>query len=181
MDSQINIFLDLEIDPDINKDNEEIYNDFIGEIERNVFLRIGRSLISNEEIECDDYSILPYIKTYEDSSNDYLEKLDRKILAFENKKVKLSDQINTLSLENKQLSDNIKLLETEMNFNENIFVKLLQINKIKKKLANLQNILDGKRDKYNTIFNIISKLHEEILKIDDYIKNINSYKQRIEI
>jgi len=180
MDSQINIFLDLEMDPDINKDNEEIYNDFMGEIERNVFLRIGRSLISNEEIDHDDYSILPYIKTYEDSSNDYLEKLDRKILTFENKKAKLSDQINTLSLENKQLSDNIKLLETKMN-SENIFVKLLQINKIKKKRANFQNILDGEREKYNTIFNIISKLHEEILKIDDYIKNINSYKQRIEI
>lgn len=175
MDLQLNLDIDTEM---IDKENEIIYNDFQSQNERIVFLRIGQSLINKEDM--DENFTFDYIKTYEENKNEFIIKLDAKINAFSNVKSNIINNINSLTLENKLISDNIKLFESKINdeTNKNIFIQFLQINKIKKEY--LQNQLDKEHEIYNLNFNKISEMHEELLKLNYCLKSTNHYKSILE-
>ena len=183
MDLQLNLDIDTEmIDTEmvdtemVDKENEIIYNDFQSENQRIAFLRIGQSLIVKEDM--DENFTFDYIKTYEENKNEFITKLDAKINAFSNAKDNILKNINTLTLENKLISDNIKLFESKINdeTNKNIFIQFLQINQIKKKKEYLQNQLDNEHEIYKLNFNKISEMHEELLKLNYCFKSTNHYK-----
>lgn len=177
MDLQLNLDIDTEM---VDKENEIMYNDFQSENQRIAFLRIGQSLITKEDMD-EDFTF-DYIKTYEENKNEFIAKLDAKIDAFSNLKSNTINNINSLTLENKLLSDNIKLFESKINdeTNKNIFIHFLQINKIKKKKECLQNQLDKEREMYNLNFIKISEMHEELLKLNYCLKSTNNYKTLLE-
>jgi hypothetical protein len=68
--------------------------------------------------------------------------------------------------------DNIKLYEQQL-YCKNIFTMI----KIYSKREYLQMQLDNDKTKYITTFGIITKLHEDILEIDEQIKNTKLLKQ----
>ena len=169
---------DGELKDDVLKDDElkddelndeQIYNDFISEVQRNVFLRIGQTLITEFEPKSNIY-----IKTYEESKFEYLAKIDNKLDALFYKQEKISEQINVLTLENKNTLDNITVYEEQLHC-KNIFTIL----KIYSKREYLQLQLDNDKTKYIATFGIIIKLHEDILEIDEQIKNIKLLKHQI--
>ena len=154
-------------DDELNDD--ELYNDFISEVQRNVFLRVGQTLITEFEPKSNIH-----IKTYEESKFDYLAKIDNKLDALFYKQEKILEQINVLTLENKNTLDNITVYEEQLHC-KNIFTIL----KIYSKREYLQLQLDNDKTKYIATFGIIIKLHEDILEIDEQIKNIKLLKQQI--
>jgi hypothetical protein len=172
MDLQLNSEIDTEM---IEKENEIMYNDFLSENERNVFLRIGQSLIDKEYMD-DDFKFT-HIKTYEENKDEFIIKFDAKINAFSNAKGNILTNINMLMSENKLILDNIKLFESKINDenNKHIFAQYLQINKSNKK-EYLQTQLGKQCEIYNINFNKMADLHEELLKLDYCIKSTNHYK-----
>jgi len=159
------------------KDNDEIYNEYIIECTNISFIRIGISLTndsdfieSESESESDEQNT--YIKSYDEVYFDYLSKLDKKIDRLFYKQEQIQEQINSLTLENKITSDNINFIEAKLS-NKNI----LSIIKYYSSKEDLVNQLDKENKKYNNTFNVITKLHEVILEIDDEIKNTKMYKE----
>jgi hypothetical protein len=150
-----------------DESNDELYNDFISEVQRNVFLRVGQTLINEFEPKSNIY-----IKTYEESKFEYLAKIDNKLDALFYKQEKILEQINVLTLENKNTLDNITVYEEQLHC-KNIFTMI----KIYSKREYLQMQLDNDKTKYITTFGIITKLHEDILEIDEQIKNTKLLKQ----
>ena len=147
--------------------DEQLYNDFISEVQRNAFLRVGQTLITEFESKSNIY-----IKSYEESKFEYLAKIDNKLDALFCKQEKILEQINVLTLENNNTLDNIKLYEQQL-YCKNIFTMI----KIYSKREYLQMQLDNDKTKYITTFGIITKLHEDILEIDEQIKNTKLLKQ----
>ena len=155
------------------KDNDEIYNEYTIECTNISFIRIGISLTNDAdfiESESDEQNI--YIKSYDEVYVDYLSKLDKKIDRLFYKQEQIQEQINSLTLENKITSDNINFIEEKLS-NKNI----LSIIKYYSSKEDLVNQLDKENKKYNNTFNVITKLHEIILEIDDEIKNTKMYKE----
>ena len=58
-------------------DSEQLYTDFITELDRNTFLRIGQSLVPNSGLDEDENDVI--IKTDEEVRHEYLTKIDHKL------------------------------------------------------------------------------------------------------
>ena len=56
---------------------EDMYTDFIAELDRNTFLRIGQSLVSNSGLKKDECEVI--IKTDEEVCHECLTKIDHKL------------------------------------------------------------------------------------------------------
>lgn len=177
MDLQLNPEIDIEMVEKemVEKENETMYNEFILENERNVFLRIGQSLIDKEYMD-DDYKFT-HIKTYEENMAEFITKLDAKINAFQDIKSNILKNIDMIMSENKLILDNIKLFESKINDenNKHMFIQYLQINKSNKK-EYLQSQLGNQCEMYNINFNKMAEMHEDLLKLDYCIKSTNHYK-----
>ena len=149
----------------LEKDDEEMYNEFLAESERNVFLRIGQSLITDKFIVTEPDI---HIKTYDELYFEYISKLDKKIDSLFYKHEQIIQQINVMTLENIVTLSNIKDIEAQL-CHTNIFSIITFQQYLSKE--SLQKQLDNHKAKYCKIFDIITKLHEEILEIDGQIKN----------
>ncbi len=128
----------------INNNNKESLDD-IGKIPIEVFITIGQSLVE----ECVNFE-------YE-------------INELENKKIKIFEEIEKLSLSNKKLSDKIK--ENEVNLtklNKNKFSFFYKSNK-----EHLYKVLTDDQKLYDETFEQISELYEEIIQITEKIKGLS--------
>ena len=164
----------------VNKDNETIYNNYLSQIDHITFLRIGQSLSTVEELDHKEAIPIP-ISTYDECESTFLNKINKKLETFYMLKEDLSNLINNLSLENKQISDNIKILESSLcNYklkynNINYFLKLLEKTKNKTNIIYYQTQIDNEQLKYNNNFNKLSQLYETIVQINGFIKNTKIY------
>jgi hypothetical protein len=152
------------------KENQEIYDEYIAECTNISFIRIGNTMVFSDFIELDQ-NINIKIKSYDEIYFDYLAKLDNKIDRLFYKQEQIQEKINNLTFENKITSDNMKLIEAKLS-NKNI----LSIIKHYSSRESLVVQLNEKNEQYNNTFNIITKLHETILEIDEEIKNTKMFK-----
>ena len=144
----------------MNSDKGEDFlydNDFDNEFDRSVFLRIGQSL-------CDD---ICYCIDHDDFLFNKKESLCEEKKIFEMQKSEILNQIEYLTISNKKLSDKIKSNEDKLRIIDAKFSILgfMNKNKIKKTIDD-----DGKL--YNETFDKITNMYEEIVTIDESIKNL---------
>jgi hypothetical protein len=169
MDKRMDKRMDIRMD--IRMDNEEVYADFITELNRNTFLRIGQSLVSNSGLENDECDII--IKTDEEVRYEYLTKIDHKIDNLLYKQEQLLEKINVLTLENNTTLENMKNLKAKINKKDGIISSIrLYLNK-----AELTNQHNEETEKYCNVFDIITQLHEQVLEIEEQIKNTKTTKE----
>jgi peptidoglycan hydrolase CwlO-like protein len=150
---------------DTTMDNEQIYTDFITELDRNTFLRIGQSLVSNSGLEKDEYDVI--IKTDEEVRNEYLTKLNNKLDSLLYKQEQLLLKINDLTIENNATLKNMKNLKVKIN-NKDSIISFITLYFNKEELENQHN---EETEKYCNVFVIITQLHEQVLEIEEQIKN----------
>ena len=151
-------------------DNEQLYTDFITELDRNTFLRIGQSLVSNSGLNRDECDVI--INTDEEVRHEYLTKIDHKLDNLLYKQEQLLQKINDLTLENNATLENRKNLKAKINNKSIISFITLYFNK-----EELENQHNEETEKYCNVFVIITQLHEEVLEIDEQIKNTKNVKE----
>ena len=138
-------------------------NNLMPEINSVIFLRIGHSLLHDSESELDSELNFEYIfnnhKTCSKCRQLYLLKLDTDLITFETERSAIVAQIEILSLENKKISDNIQTQKEQLS----ISIYNNWNSKMKKNI-------DYDISKYNNIFQQITRHHEDILEIDELIK-----------
>ena len=149
-------------------ENEQLYDSFIAEVNRNIFLSIGEAM----EAEIDKYkeetikkTII--IKTYEEILHEYLTKLDHKIDSLLYKQEQLLEKINILTLENNLTLENMKTIKAKLQ-NKGSIVTMITSYLAKEDLERQHN---EATEQYCNVFDIITRLHEEVLEIEEQIKN----------
>ena len=152
-------------------DNEQLYTDFITELDRNTFLRIGQSLVSNSGFKKDECDVI--IKTDEEVRHEYLTKIDHKLDSLIYKQEQLLQKINDLTLENNTTLENMKNLKAKINNKGNI-ISLITLYFNKEELETQHN---EETEKYCNVFDIIAQLHEQVLEIEEQIKNTKHVKE----
>ena len=152
-------------------DNEQLYTDFITELDRNTFLRIGQSLVPNSGFKKDECEII--IKTDEEICNEYLTKINHKLDSLLYKQEKLLLKINDLTIENNTTLENMKKLKAKIN-NKGSIISFITLYLNKEDLENQHN---EETEKYCNVFVIITQLHEEVLEIEEQIKNTKNVKE----
>ena len=145
-------------------DNEQLYTDFITELDRNTFLRIGQSLVPNSGLKKDEREVI--IKTNEEVRHEYLTKIDHKLDSLVYKQ-------EQLLLENNTTLENMKKLKAKIN-NKGSIISLITLYLNKEDLENQHN---EETEKYCNVFVIITQLHEEVLEIEEQIKNTKNVKE----
>ena len=138
-------------------DIEQIYTDFITELDRNVFLRIGQSLVSNSGLEKNEYDVI--IKTDGEICNEYLTKINHKLDSLLYKQEQLLLKINDLTRENNTTLENMKKLKAKIN-NKGSIISFITLYLNKEDFENQHN---EETEKYCNVFVIITQLHEEVL------------------
>ena len=149
-------------------ENEQLYDSFIAEVNRNIFLSIGEAM----EAEIDKYKEDTIkkdviIKTYEEILHEYLTKLDHKIDSLLYKQEQLLEKINILTLENNLTLENMKTIKAKLQ-NKGSIVTMITSYLAKEDLERQHN---EATEQYCNVFDIITRLHEEVLEIDEQIKN----------
>ena len=152
-------------------DNEQLYTDFITELDRNTFLRIGQSLVSNSGLKKDECDVI--IKTDEEVRHEYLTKIDHKLDSLIYKQEQLLQKINDLTLENNTTLENMKNLKAKINNKGNI-ISLITLYFNKEELETQHN---EETEKYCNVFDIIAQHHEQVLEIEEQIKNTKHVKE----
>ena len=151
---------------------EDMYNDFIAELDRNAFLRIGQSLVSNSGLVDEDENDVN-IKTDEEVRHEYLTKIDHKIDNLLYKQEQLLEKINGLTLENNTTLENMKTLKAKINKKDSVISWIrLYLNK-----EELENQHNEETEKYCNVFDIIAQHHEQVLEIEEQIKNAKTTKE----
>ena len=137
--------------------NDDEITQELDEFDRSVFLRIGQSLCRDDECYCrdDDFLLNKKESLYE----------EKKI--FETQKSEILNQIEYLTISNKKLSDKIKSNEDKLHSIETIFSILGFINKNK-----IKKTIEDDSKLYNETFDKITNMYEEIVTIDESIKNL---------
>jgi hypothetical protein len=151
--------------------NEDMYKDFIAELDRNAFLRIGQSLVSNSGLDEDENDVI--IKTDEEVRHEYLTKIDHKICDLLYKQEQLLEKINVLTLENNTTLENMKTLKAKINKKDGI-ISFIRLYLNKEELEKQHN---EETEKYCNVFDIITQLHEQVLEIEEQIKNTKTTKE----
>jgi hypothetical protein len=149
-------------------ENEHLYDSFIAEVNRNIFLSIGEAM----EAEIDKYKEDTIkkdviIKTYEEILHEYLTKLDHKIDSLLYKQEQLLEKINILTLENNLTLENMKIIKAKLQ-NKGSIVTMITTYLAKEDLERQHN---EATEQYCNVFDTITRLHEEVLDIDEQIKN----------
>jgi len=152
-------------------DSEQLYTDFITELDRNTFLRIGQSLVPNSGLDEDENDVI--IKTDEEVRHEYLTKIDHKLDSLLYKQKQLLKKINELTLENNTTLENMKTLKAKIN-NKVEIISLIRLYLNKEKF---KNQLNEETEKYCNVFDIITQLHEQVLEIEEQIKNTKITKE----
>lgn len=150
---------------------EDMYTDFIAELDRNAFLRIGQSLVSNSGLDEDENDVI--IKTDEEVRHEYLTKIDHKIVNLLYKQEQLLEKINVLTLENNTTLENMKNLKAKIN-NKGGIISMIRLYLNKEELESQHN---EETEKYCNVFDIITQLHEQVLEIEEQIKNTKTTKE----
>ena len=151
---------------------EDMYNDFIAELDRNAFLRIGQSLVSNSGLVDEDENDV-IIKTDEEVRHEYLTKIDHKIDNLLYKQEQLLEKINGLTLENNTTLENMKTLKAKINKKDSVISWIrLYLNK-----EVLESQHNEETEKYCNVFDIIAQHHEQVLEIEEQIKNTKTTKE----
>jgi len=151
---------------------EDMYNDFIAELDRNAFLRIGQSMVSNSGLVDEDENDV-IIKTDEEVRHEYLTKIDHKIDNLLYKQEQLLEKINSLTLENNTTLENMKTLKAKINKKDSV-ISWIRLYLNKEELANQHN---EETEKYCNVFDIIAQHHEQVLEIEEQIKNTKTTKE----
>jgi hypothetical protein len=154
-------------------ENEHLYDSFIAEVNRNIFLSIGEAM----EAEIDKYKEDTIkkdviIKTYEEILHEYLTKLDHKIDSLLYKQEQILEKINILTLENNLTLENMKTIKAKLQ-NKGSIVTMITTYLAKQDLERQHN---EATEQYCNVFDIITRLHEEVLEIDEQIKNTKGCK-----
>ena len=150
---------------------EDVYNDFIAELDRNAFLRIGQSLVSTSGLVEDENDVI--IKTDEEVRHEYLTKIDHKLDSLLYKQKQLLKKINELTLENNTTLENMKTLKAKINKKDSVISWIrLYLNK-----EELENQHNEETEKYCNVFDIIAQHHEQVLEIEEQIKNAKTTKE----
>lgn len=157
---------------DKRMDNEEVYKDFIAELDRNTFLRIGQSLVSTSGLVDEDENDVN-IKTDEEVRHEYLTKIDHKIDKLLYKQEQLLEKINVLTFENNTTLENMKTLKAKINKKDGI-ISLIRLFLNKEELESQHN---EETEKYCNVFDIIAQHHEQVLEIEEQIKNAKTTKE----
>lgn len=152
-------------------DSEQLYTDFITELDRNTFLRIGQSLVPNSGLDEDECDII--IKTDEEVRHEYLTKIDHKLDSLLYKQKQLLKKINELTLENNTTLENMKTLKAKINKKDGI-ISFIRLYLNKEELEKQHN---EETEKYCNVFDIITQLHEQVLEIEEQIKNTKTTKE----
>jgi len=160
-------------------ENEHLYDSFIAEVNRNVFLSIGEAM----EAEIDKYKEDIYkdkdkdkedkVKTYEEIRHEYLTKLDHKIDNLLYKQEQLFEKINILTLENNLTLENMKTIKAKLQNKTSSFVTMITSYLAKEDLERQHN---EATEQYCNVFDTITRLHEEVLEIEEQIKNTKGFK-----
>ena len=150
---------------------EDMYTDFIAELDRNTFLRIGQSLVSNSGLDEDENDVI--IKTDEEVRHEYLTKIDHKLDSLIYKQEQLLQKINDLTLENNTTLENMKTLKAKIN-NKGGIISMIRLYLNKEELESQHN---EETEKYCNVFDIITQLHEQVLEIEQQIKKTKTTKE----
>jgi len=136
--------------------NDDEITQELDEFDRSVFLRIGQSLCRGDcYCRDDDFLLNKKESLYE----------EKKI--FEIQKSEILNQIEYLTISNKKLSDKIKSNEDKLHSIETNFSILGFINKNK-----IKKTIEDDSKLYNETFDKITNMYEEIVTIDEFIKNL---------
>ena len=163
---------EIEENKEIN--NEQLYDSFIAEVNRNIFLSIGEAM----EAEIDKYKEDTIkkdviIKTYEEILHEYLTKLDHKIDSLLYKQEQLFEKINGLTLANNVSLENMKTIKTKLHNSGGGIVTMITTYLAKEDLERQHN--EAAKQYYN-VFDTIAQLHEQLLEIEEQIKNTKGFK-----
>ena len=150
---------------------EDVYNDFIAELDRNAFLRIGQSLVSTSGLVEDENDVI--IKTDEEVRHEYLTKIDHKICDLRYKQEQLLEKINILTFENNTTLENMKTLKAKINKKDGV-ISWIRFYLNKEELESQHN---EETEKYCNVFDIIAQHHEQVLEIEEQIKNAKTTKE----
>jgi len=156
-------------------ENEHLYNSFIAEVNRNIFWSIGEAM----EAEIDKYKDVNdikkniIIKTYEEICYEYLTKLDHKIDSLLYKQEQLLEKINILTLENNLTLENMKTIKAKLQNKTSSIVTMITTYLAKEDLERQHN---EATEQYCNVFDTITRLHEQVLEIEEQIKNTKGFK-----
>ena len=153
-------------------ENEHLYDSFIAEVNRNIFFSIGEAMEAEidkykEDIEDKEDNDKDKVKTYEEIRHEYLTKLDHKIDNLLYKQEQLFEKINILTLEN------MKTIKAKLQNKTSSFVTMITSYLAKEDLERQHN---EATEQYCNVFDIITRLHEEVLEIEEQIKNTKGFK-----
>jgi hypothetical protein len=164
-------------------ENEHLYDSFIAEVNRNIFLSIGQAMeaendkykedIDKEDKDKEDKEDKDKIKSYEEICHEYLTKLDHKIDSLLYKQEQLLEKINILTLENNVTLENMKTIKAKLQNKPSSFVTMITSYLAKEDLERQHN---EATEQYCNVFDIITRLHEEVLEIEEQIKNTKGFK-----
>lgn len=157
-------------------ENEQLYNSFIAEVNRNIFLSIGESMESEIDKYKEDVNYIKTnirIKSYDEILHEYSTKLDHKIDNLLYKQEQICEKINILTLENNLTLENMKIIKAKLQNNGSSIVNMITNYFTKEDLERQYN---EETNQYCNVFDKITQLHEEVLEIDEEIKNTKGFK-----
>lgn len=157
-------------------ENEQLYNIFIDEVNRNIFLSIGESIeaeIDKYKEDVNDIKKNIRIKSYDEILHEYLTKLDHKIDSLLYKQEQIFEKINVLTLENNLTLENIKTIKAKLQNKGSSIVTMITNYLTKEDLERQHN---EATNHYCNVFDTITQLHEQVLEIDEEIKNTKGFK-----
>ena len=108
------------------------------------------------------------IKTYEEILHEYLTKLDHKIDSLLYKQEQIFEKINVLTMENNVTLENMKTIKAKLQNKTSSIVTMITSYLTKEDLERQHN---EATEQYCNVFDTITRLHEEVLEIDEQIKN----------
>lgn len=139
--------------------------------DKNIFFILGNHLYNNINYLIDDKIFNKNKKTYYEYKKNYIDKLNQENKLLNNNKKELLNKIDSLTLINKNISDEIKVYKNKLN-NNNSFYGYFNKDII------IKNINDNNK-LYNINFERITENYEDIVKIDECIKKNNNYMKFI--
>ena len=166
---------EIEENKEIN--NEQLYDSFIAEVNRNIFLSIGQTIAAEndkyKEEHAKETNSKIRIKTHDEILHEYLTKLDHKIDKLLYKQEQLFEKINGLTLANNVRLENMKTIKAKLHNSGGGIVTMITTYLAKEDLERQHN--EAAKQYYN-VFDTIAQLHEQLLEIEEQIKNTKGFK-----
>jgi RNase H-fold protein (predicted Holliday junction resolvase) len=142
------------------------------EIDPQIFVNIGNSLINNDYADFIDVSKFNK-KTYEEYKQEYIYNLQNQIKNLEKKKIDMIDEYSkTMEIE-KKISEKIDVIQKRIHFKENYYRSNSVANFIIMHIKNIKKSLAHNIDIHNDVLTKLSELKHDIYIIDKSIFKIN--------